>query len=235
MFNSLDPVGLFSDWETLEMKEPSPRKETDKGVIYQSRPLVVSRDLKTMGQCMLTDFGNARMGSKVYEGLIQPEIYRSPESILFMPWGASTDIWNLGVMIWDVFRGDYVHLFHPIGDNLKLERARMLGEMVSLLGPPPKEFLAGSNEASAYWDKEGDIFSIPSSMTCRVANIPRALGNWKGLGKILPDYRFEQLEHWLKDDEQRQFLSFIRRMLVWEPAKRATAAELLKDKWLAVG
>ena len=45
------------------------------------------------------------------------------------------------------------------------------------------------------------------------------LGNWKA------DWRF-------KDDEQTEFLRFIRRMLNWVPEERASAKELLEDPFI---
>jgi hypothetical protein len=32
-------------------------------------------------------------------------------------------------------------MFSPGGDDRKISNARMLGEMIALLGPPPREFL----------------------------------------------------------------------------------------------
>jgi hypothetical protein len=35
-----------------------------------------------------------------------------------------------------------------------------LAEMVSLMGPPPKEFLARSEKSRQYWDEEGTFATL---------------------------------------------------------------------------
>jgi hypothetical protein len=46
-------------------------------------------------------------------------------------------------------------MFSPGGDDRKISNARMLGEMIALLGPPPREFLQRADETLAYWNHEG--------------------------------------------------------------------------------
>lgn len=119
---------------------------------------------------LIADLGMARIGPQ-HEGFIQPEIYRAPEVMLCMPWTSAVDIWNVGVMvcldriiymiqlplisvqIWDLFEDE--HMFHPGGNDRKLSNARMLAEMIALLGPPPREFLRRADETLAYWNHEG--------------------------------------------------------------------------------
>ena len=51
----------------------------------------------------------------------------------------------------------------------------------------------------------------------------------------MPRLQLEEEEKVLKDAgvDNTPFLRFLRRILVWEPEKRATASELLADPWLA--
>jgi hypothetical protein len=56
--------------------------------------------------------------------------------------------------IWDLFEG--TSLFHAAKDGC-LNDEQHLAEMVSLLGPPPKAFLARSKKCSQYWDSDGKI------------------------------------------------------------------------------
>jgi len=101
-------------------------------------------------------------------------------------------------------------MFSPGGDDRKISNARMLGEMIAFLGPPSREFLKRADETLAYWDHE-----------CQ----------WKGFGEI-PDYSLEDCEVYLEGDNKRLFMSFMRKMLPWEPEKRPTALEMLQDEWL---
>jgi serine/threonine protein kinase len=84
-----------------------------------------------------------------------PLPYRAPEVILDMEWDSKIDIWSLGVMvciciippalscielsqIWDLFEGG--RLFRAEKDGMP-DDEQHLAEMVSFMGPPPKEFL----------------------------------------------------------------------------------------------
>jgi hypothetical protein len=51
----------------------------------------------------------------------------------------------------------------------------------------------------------------------------------------MPHLKLEEEEKVLNDAgvDNGPFLQFMRRILVWEPEKRATASELLADPWLA--
>ncbi|KAF2807179.1 kinase-like protein [Mytilinidion resinicola] len=198
-----DPT-VFEEWERAEQQEPSPRKVDGDRVIYKSREFVLRKYLRGIGRCMIADLGMARIG-KQHDGFIQPEIYRAPEVMFCMPWGSAADIWNVGVMIWDLFEEG--HMFSPGGDDRKLSNARVLGEMIALLGPPPRGFLRRADETLAYWNHEGKYYYIP-------------------------DYSLEDCEVYLEGDNKRLFMSFMRKMLQWEPEKRATALKLLQDEWL---
>lgn len=46
-------------------------------------------------------------------------------------------------------------MFHPGGDDRKKTNARVLAEMIALLGPPPEDFLRRADETLAYWSHKG--------------------------------------------------------------------------------
>ncbi|KAF4760869.1 hypothetical protein HAV15_005963 [Penicillium sp. str.  len=98
---------VLADFEEAEKSSPSPGKIVGDGVIYCSRKLTKT---KLHGQPILCDFGQARFGSTRYCGDIQPYIYRAPEVLLRMPWDQKVDIWNVGVVAWDLFPKG--HLFY---------------------------------------------------------------------------------------------------------------------------
>jgi serine/threonine-protein kinase SRPK3 len=90
--------------------------------------------------------------------------------------------------------------------------------MVSLMGTPPESFLLRSPfEVRRNWFNEA--------------------GEWDCVHREIkvPHLQLEEEERVLKDAgvNNRLFLQFMRRILVWEPEKRATASELLADPWLA--
>jgi hypothetical protein len=62
--------------------------------------------------------------------------------------------------IWDLFEG--ASLFHAAKDGC-LNDEQHLAEMVSLLGPPPKAFLARSTKCGQYWDSDGNVTHLTIS------------------------------------------------------------------------
>nr|POE76162.1 serine/threonine-protein kinase srpk [Quercus suber] len=204
---------VLTQFENEELMEPSPKKEVDGGVIYLSREMGTPKDF---GAPVLCDFGSA---VPLDDGLehredIQPDVYRSPEVILDIPWTYSVDIWNVGCMVWDAFEGE--HLFTGHDPEFDTYRGRAhLAEMIALLGPPPPSLLARGNLTSKFFSEDGDFcagISIPCARTL--------------------EHRETSLlgEDDLKDRES--FLRFMRKMLQWEPEKRSCARELAEDEWV---
>ncbi|PYH94469.1 kinase-like protein [Aspergillus ellipticus CBS 707.79] len=197
---------ILSRFEQAEFEAPMPRKTLGDRIIYLSRSLPIS-----FGTPVLCDFGEARLGIDQQQGDIMPDVYRAPEVILDMTWDYKVDIWNIGMLIWDLF--EHRHLFKARDPEGKLDNGYHLGEMQALLGSPPLEFLARSENSIQFWDNSG---------------------KWKGTAP-LPDKNIEALEERLRGDEKDDFLRFLRRMLCWLPEERATAKELLFDPWLMHG
>ncbi|WEW61242.1 hypothetical protein PRK78_006732 [Emydomyces testavorans] len=138
MVGTTDP-SVFMEWDTLEQTEPSPRKVIGDRIVYKSRTFQWKDDFVAFGLPLLSDFGEARIGSGEHEGLIQPNQYRAPEVLLGMKWTSKVDIWNIGVMIWSLFE-DHL-LFDGAGPDGGFSDAYLLAEMISVLGPPPIKFL----------------------------------------------------------------------------------------------
>ena len=89
--------------------------------------------------------------------------------------------------------------------------------MVALMGKPPVSFLLRSPpEVRRSWVND--------------------TGEWcyKHQEIKVPHLKLEAAERVLKEAgvNNDPFLQFMRRILVWEPEKRATASELLADPWL---
>ena len=89
---------VLTQFENQELEVPSPKKDLDGGVIYLSRDMGTP---KAFGAPVLCDFGSAVALDDELEHRedIQPDIYRSPEVILDIPWTYSVDIWNVGCMV----------------------------------------------------------------------------------------------------------------------------------------
>jgi serine/threonine-protein kinase SRPK3 len=69
-------------------------------------------------------------------------------------WSYLVDIWNVGVMIWDLFESK--HVFHGNDPDGKGYSTRaQLAEVIGMLGPPPLDLLKRRTRTSEFFDKEG--------------------------------------------------------------------------------
>ncbi|KAB8253552.1 kinase-like protein [Aspergillus pseudonomiae] len=199
----IDDDSILAGMEEDEISNPSPRKVLTDRIIYATRAMPL-----TGGEPILADLGEARLAKQKQTGLIMPGVYRAPEVLLGMEWDNKVDIWALGQMAWTLF--EQGHLFRNISLETETEKAQRIAEMISLLGPPPVEFLRRSKESLKFWDEDG---------------------NWKGSTKI-PEQSLECRESQLETDSQVLFLRFLRKTLRWLPEERPAAKELLLDEWL---
>lgn len=134
--------------------------------------------------------------------------------------------------MWDLLEGG--HLFFARKNGI-LDDEQHLAEMVSLLGPPPPEFLTRSKKCYQYWDSQG---TTPKTVLFYLEMIALfelfadvTSGNWKGSVPI-PNQSFEIREQWLDQEDRTLFLQFLRRILCWMPEERPVAGELAFDDFL---
>ncbi|CEJ62036.1 Putative Remark: SRPK family members may be uniquely regulated and targeted [Penicillium brasilianum] len=137
-----DPT-VLTDFIDSQLAKPMAFKINSVGrPVYQCRsdfgPL---KSLISIPQ--LVDFGLAtRLEEDDDWGVwpIQPDHYRAPEVILGNGWQMPADIWNLGVLLWDMIEGK--ELFQHIHDQEGRYDAKLhIAEMIALLGPPPPEII----------------------------------------------------------------------------------------------
>ncbi|KAL9028037.1 MAG: hypothetical protein Q9196_003531 [Gyalolechia fulgens] len=202
----IEDDSILKQFEAAELSSPSPRKVYGDRIIYESRGL---KRPKAPGRPVLCDFGEARFGKETYTDDIQPYVYRAPEIILDIPWTYSVDIWNVGVMIWDIFENK--HLFNAQDGEGEGSSLHHMAEMVAVLGPPPLDYLQRTKISQEYFDNTG---------------------NWQGAIEV-PDISLEDSEEQLRGGKQLLFLDFMRKMLQWVPEKRPTAKQLLNHPWLS--
>ncbi|OHF00685.1 protein kinase domain-containing protein [Colletotrichum orchidophilum] len=194
---------LFQKLEENEFSNPVPRKQLDGRTIYLSRLMKPKA-----GPLLLSDFGEARLGTGPHAGDIMPIMYRAPETLLHIQWGCPVDIWSVGLTAWDLLEGKT--LFSARKEDGSFSDGAHFAELIAVLGPPPLKLLnRHRNRALEYWD---------------------AQGNW---GNFLPIPRGKTLETLeTKLENNLKFLQFIRRALTWDPNARPTARQLLQDPWL---
>ncbi|KAJ5355463.1 uncharacterized protein N7496_012675, partial [Penicillium cataractarum] len=133
---------ILSQFEQAEFEAPIPRKILDNRTIYLSQPLHISYRTP-----VLCDLGEARLGTDQQRGDTMPDIYRAPEVIVDMSWDSKVYIWNVGMLIWDLF--EHRHLFRARNAARELDDGYHLAEMA------PVEFLR-SERSLLFWDESGN-------------------------------------------------------------------------------
>ncbi|MCJ1247543.1 hypothetical protein MMC30_004757 [Trapelia coarctata] len=204
----------------------------------------------------IADFGNAQQNSpqpRIHP--IQPDHYRAPEVILGTGWTYSADIWNLGVLIWNLVENR--DLFRQIPFKGVYSPHAHLAEMIALLGPPPKALLEREKEArkwkwrpviqnpegklyesvqeyfgGPFFDSKGKLCSKYHTC-CPVRRLTLNLGEFIRKDLIPSGLNLLDSAPSLEGEEKRLFFTFVRKMLQWLPEDRKTAMELLKDPWLS--
>ncbi|KIX07001.1 uncharacterized protein Z518_04977 [Rhinocladiella mackenziei CBS 650.93] len=196
-----------------EMEHPSPRKLPDSHgrIIYTSRSDFGEAPTDAViASAKITDIGLATWGDVKNTKPIQSNAFMAPEVILQCGWSYPADIWNLGVMLWDLIES--FGLFDAIETGPgHYHPDQHLGLMIALLGPPPKELLKRGAKTSNYFDSQGE-FKHPDYVT--------------------DDITFESSISRMKGEEKELFIDFAKKMIMWLPEERWTAKQLLEHPFL---
>ncbi|KUM55653.1 hypothetical protein ACN42_g11594 [Penicillium freii] len=216
---------------------------------YQSYNGFGPMDVEDVGNVLpkITDFGSAWLfvvdpetksqNQPVITYPIQPNYYRAPEVILGYGWDSSADIWNFGVLVWNIIEG--TELFTQVEDaNGRYDPKSHLAEMIALLGPPPKEVIERADYMSQV--EYASTISIEVGKPCKNAREIFGGPYFDKEGKFLhqeliPNRKLEDTIPSIDDSERELFLSFARDMLTWVPSERKTARELTEHPFLNFG
>ncbi|KAE8154409.1 kinase-like domain-containing protein [Aspergillus avenaceus] len=189
----------------------------------------------------ITDFGaatllgNSKANDTVELGTrpIQPDYYHAPEVVLGCGWSFSADIWNLGVMAWNMIEG--TELFTQVQDEGNYDSKAHLAEMIALLGPPPEKMLNMSKSmAQVEWspaitDASGRVYK--NNREYFGGPFFDDSGNFLH-NDLIPARKLEDTVPSLEVGDREAFLSFIKQMLTWLPEERKTARELMDHPFL---
>ncbi|KAA8497100.1 SRSF protein kinase 2 [Porphyridium purpureum] len=163
------------------------------------------------GRVKIVDFGNACWADRHFTDDIQTRQYRSPEVIIGAGYDYSADVWSVACLLFEVATGDF--LFDPHSGKDYHRDEDHLALMMELLGPMPRRFcLSGTQSSELY------------TSTAELRHIHR-LNFWSLRDVLREKYLF-------KPEDADSFASFLQIMLVYEPSKRATAAECLRHPFL---
>lgn len=207
-----DPT-ILDRFVQRELEHPAPRKAPDHHgrIIYTScSDFGEAPTMAVIASAKITDIGLAVFGDEKNYKPIQSNAFMAPEVILQCGWSYPADIWNLAVMLWDLFEN--FGLFDSIDTRPShYQPAKHLGLMIALMGPPPKEFIKRGAKSHQFFDAQGE-FKYPEY--------------------ILKDLDWDASVSRLRGEEKDLFIDFAKKMITWVPEERWTAKQLLEHPFL---
>lgn len=186
--------------------------------IVPSQPLVCTAAVDASVQVKVADLGNATYTGLHFTNHIQTRQYRSPEVILkHCHWGALTDVWSVGCLLFELMTGDY--LFDPHQGLTFNKDEDHLAQIIEVLGffPLPR-FLDHCELTQAY-------FRTPDAME----NIP-TMKYW-----LLENVLAEKYHYDTTDDAVRFACDLMLKCLAFDPADRYDCGSLLAHPWFRDG
>ncbi|CAI6093808.1 hypothetical protein V2G26_017113 [Clonostachys chloroleuca] len=206
--------GVLDDYVKRQLTNPAPCQERNGRPVYASRQSFghLRGDVRNV---KLTDFGHSVRGdvAQPHTHLIQTREYVAPEVLLKAGWSYSADIWNLGLVLWELL-GDNNLLSGRVPGYCRFSQKNRFAQMIRLLGPPPAELLARADRdaLSEFYNEQG-VFKHPELIPDEMSSLSNSTPMLDG-------------------QERALFINFAKKMLTWLPEQRASAKELLDDPWL---
>ncbi|KAL4877758.1 kinase-like domain-containing protein [Aspergillus karnatakaensis] len=159
----------------------------------------------------IADLGNACWVGHHFTNDIQTRQYRSPEVILGSKWGASTDIWSMACMVFELITGDY--LFDPQSGTRYGKDDDHIAQVIELLGPFPKSLCLSGRWSQEIFNRKGELRNI------------HRLRHW-----ALPDVLREKYHFSLS--QSKAISDFLLPMLEVLPERRANAGGMVSHAWM---
>ncbi|KZF22544.1 CMGC protein kinase [Xylona heveae TC161] len=233
---SFEDVNVVEEYVKAQDEHPMPRKTIGDRTIYLSHNNF--GDLRSYWVLpRIADFGLAHHvdGKRPLRHPIQPPLYHAPEVLLGAPWSYSADIWNLGVLLFELLENR--QLFRHLESQKGVYTAQAhLAEMIALFGPPPQKLIEQEKQwCDVPWDRS---FPGPDGTWYDTAReyyggpFFDSKGHFTHTQIIPKDVRLDDCVTCLTGKEKELFLNFVRKMLRWLPEERKTAKELREDPWL---
>jgi non-specific serine/threonine protein kinase len=166
---------------------------------------------------------------------VTPVGLRPPELILTGTVNNTLDVWSFGCLVFELITGQ--PLFCVLGySSPGMEDDDHLLSLTTYLGPLPDELYKHWKKSSFYFTDERELFN------CQVQGVYEEREEYEEeeaeaeaepiiIQQTSMEELFDETNPDLGQDEARQIKLLIRRILQYDPAKRPTPAEILRDPW----
>ncbi|KEF59687.1 CMGC/SRPK protein kinase [Exophiala aquamarina CBS 119918] len=199
-----DPLEKDLAGVSLDSKKPTEAEKVLKAAKHEDEPLGEIISVK------IADLGNACWVGHHFTNDIQTRQYRSPEVILGSKWGASTDVWSMACMVFELITGDY--LFDPQSGTKYGKDDDHIAQIIELLGPFPKSLCLSGKWSQEIFNRKGELRNI------------HRLRHW-----ALPDVLREKYH--FSPEEAKRIADFLIPMLELPPEARANAGGMSNSEF----
>ncbi|KAK5631531.1 hypothetical protein RRF57_007245 [Xylaria bambusicola] len=188
-----------------------------------AQPLVYPSDYNQGFTIKLSDMGGAYFIKEPPAKPITPAGLRTPEYVLTSAVNDTMDIWSFGCLIFELLTG--LPLFcvpwYPDETDRDDEHLRLF---TARLGPLPENLYRHWKTSSFYFTPERKLYN------CALGGVPQGEEPLM-LEEPSMEEAFDQAELDIDEGEARKVKALIRGILQYDPAKRPSAAKILRDSW----
>ncbi|CRL23442.1 Calcium/calmodulin-dependent protein kinase II isoform [Penicillium camemberti] len=224
----LKPTNILLELETPEepiekyLTETTPRITTEGCTTKPLREVITTPLISEMRDLhiRIVDFGVASWSDNHLSDMVQSPALRAPEVTIGAHWDAKVDIWSLGCLIIEFVQGIVPFSGVPSKNGSSTVDDDRLARTIEILGDFPPELLRKGSKTAEFFNTNGSLLRIsdliPTSLERLINGAER---------------------HFLKPNDMSDaeipiFIDFLQGMLTIDPARRKSAAELLRHEWL---
>lgn len=169
----------------------------------------------------LCDFGSVKQIGDNYDQYIQTRYYRSPETILQIPFDEKIDVWSVGCVVAELFLG------LPLLPGVNKENQIVLIDR--MFGPFPESMVEECPVRDFFFRDDGTMRSFADMCADLGIAVPQEYNY----------HRFQRLPDIINTygrtcdyGRKQQMINFIEQCLTLDPAQRPSATELLHHEFV---
>ncbi|RMZ75202.1 hypothetical protein DV738_g5598, partial [Chaetothyriales sp. CBS 135597] len=167
----------------------------------------------------LIDFGSATFDDEYHSTVVSTRHYRAPEIILQLGWSFPCDIWSIGCILVEFFTGDALFQTHDNLEHLAMMEAVCNSKIDAKLIKQVCSTARGANHNPA------SSFFVKNKLDYPNAETSKASRKYVKAMKHLPEFIPPTTSF------NKQLLDLLKKIFVYDPAKRITAQNALKHPW----
>ncbi|KAF3929486.1 hypothetical protein ABW19_dt0200312 [Dactylella cylindrospora] len=178
----------------------------------QTRKILLDTDIR------LIDFGSATFDDEYHSSVVSTRHYRAPEIILGLGWSFPCDIWSIGCILVEFYTGDALFQTHDNLEHLAMMRTVCNADIETrLVRQAIQKTQSSSSPASRFF--RNNKLDYPNNETSKTSR--RYVKAMRRLEEMIPQ----------TCSFYRQLLDLLKKIFVYDPAKRITARDALKHPW----